>query len=118
MARRRDPRSRNGLTARRSTGLQPLRSRPFFLQEDRKFGCPDCYEVFREDLSHLFRKIHGSDIHRGARPRNACGDVVSPEGLGSLRKELQEAVEKEEYERAAVIRDRIREIEECHEGEG
>ena len=42
---------------------------------------------------------------------------MSPEGLGSLRKELREAVEEEEYERAAVIRDRIREIEECHEGE-
>jgi len=83
-----------------------------------KFGCPYCYDVFRDDLGPLFRKIHGSDIHRGARPWNACGDEVTPEDLGSLRKELREAVEKEEYERAAIIRDRIREIEGCHENEG
>jgi protein arginine kinase activator len=83
-----------------------------------KFGCPDCFTAFQDDLAPLFRKIHGSDIHRGTRPQNACGDETSPEDLEYLRKELREAVEKEEYERAAIIRDRIREIGECHEGEG
>jgi protein-arginine kinase activator protein McsA len=32
--------------------------------------------------------------------------------------ELRDAVEKEEYERAAVLRDRIRTIGECHEDRG
>jgi len=80
-------------------------------QKTGKFGCPKCYESFREYIKPLLRKIHGADRHRGSRPelsyieRDATGDE-----LEQLKKELKEAVEKEEYERAAKIRDRIREL--------
>lgn len=86
------------------------------LRRSGRYGCPDCFKAFHEDLGPLLRKIHGSEIHRGSRPGNACGNDTSPEEVGSLRTELKDAVEKEEYERAAVLRDRIREIGDIHEG--
>ena len=86
------------------------------LRRSGRYGCPDCFKAFHEDLGPLLRKIHGSEIHRGARPGNACGNDTSPEEIESLRTELKDAVEKEEYERAAVLRDRIREIGDLHEG--
>lgn len=72
-----------------------------------KFGCAACYDAFRPSVRQLLRRIHGSEIHRGSRPlaKSAAQPV---DDLQTLRKLLKEAVEKEEYERAAVLRDRIR----------
>ncbi len=76
------------------------------------------FSVFRDYLGPLLRKIHGSEIHRGVRPKTACIEVSCSDEIELLRKELLEAVEKEDYERAAVIRDRIREIGETDENRG
>ncbi|HOB10832.1 MAG TPA: UvrB/UvrC motif-containing protein [Acetomicrobium sp.] len=80
-------------------------------QKSGKFGCPTCYKTFREYIKPLLRKIHGSDRHRGDRPDVSAfrGEAVKSE-LERLQGELKEAVEREEYERAAKIRDRIREL--------
>jgi protein arginine kinase activator len=72
-----------------------------------KFGCPSCYDAFRPSVRQLLRRIHGNEIHRGSRP--SVKTATQPvDDLATLRKLLKEAVENEEYERAAVLRDRIR----------
>jgi protein arginine kinase activator len=80
-----------------------------------KWGCPECFSVFHESVGPLLRKIHGSDVHRGIRPAKACVRESCRGDVDSLRKALREAVEMEEYERAAVLRDKIRETEENNE---
>ncbi|MCF7936609.1 MAG: UvrB/UvrC motif-containing protein [Synergistales bacterium] len=76
-----------------------------------KLGCPACYDGFREILQPLLRKIHGADFHRGLAPC-ASGWMESLEQRhGVLREELQEAVDREEYEQAARLRDEIRALE-------
>jgi protein arginine kinase activator len=75
-----------------------------------KYGCPDCFAVFHDNLGPLLRKIHGSDIHRGTRPGNDPAEAPCPDEIEMLRDELRRAIEGEEYERAAVLRDRIRGI--------
>ncbi|MGC9372734.1 MAG: UvrB/UvrC motif-containing protein, partial [Thermovirgaceae bacterium] len=72
-----------------------------------KFGCAACYDSFRPSVRQLLRRIHGSEIHRGSRPL-VKSSAQPVDDLQTLRKLLREAVEKEEYERAAVLRDRIR----------
>ncbi len=89
-----------------------------YFRKAGKYGCPECFSVFRDYLGPLLRKIHGSEIHRGVRPKTACIEVSCSDEIELLRKELLEAVEKEDYERAAVIRDRIREIGETDENRG
>lgn len=73
-------------------------------------GCDQCYETFAKELAILLRRIHGSSKHIGSRPRPRR--VVSAErDLVKLRKELAEAIGKEKFERAAELRDLIRDAE-------
>jgi protein arginine kinase activator len=73
-------------------------------------GCDQCYETFAKELAILLRRIHGSSKHIGSRPRPRR--VVSAErDLVKLRKELTEAIGKEKFERAAELRDLIRDAE-------
>ncbi|MFQ5630195.1 MAG: UvrB/UvrC motif-containing protein [bacterium] len=73
-------------------------------------GCEECYTVFQDELSELLRRVHGSHKHIGSRPRPERVIGNSPD-LEALKEELLEAIEQENYERAAEYRDMIRDIE-------
>ncbi len=80
-----------------------------FSQQGR-FGCGACYEVFRPRLEVILRKIHGNSIHRGKLPNSEDNGVISVQEQERLESEYQRAIESEEFERAADLRDRLREI--------
>jgi protein arginine kinase activator len=71
-------------------------------------GCPLCYRQFEEDLGALITRAQGgASVHVGRHPAHAA-DLVDRAALRNrLAKELREAVAREEYERAAKIRDRL-----------
>lgn len=76
-----------------------------------KIGCSRCYEVFREPMKVLLKRIHGNTRHQGKVPeRYTLGHDKELE-LERLKQELQECIREENYERAAEIRDRIRQLE-------
>lgn len=76
-------------------------------------GCNHCYETFSMQLEPLIRRVQGSTRHTGKVPRIEGRErLVRERELEGLRKELAEAIEQEAYEKAALIRDRIRELEE------
>lgn len=78
-----------------------------------RLGCAHCYLTFEQEMSALLRKIHGSNEHVGMTAEEAIGPVgESEERLFQLRRELRRAVEREEYELAARLRDEISELEE------
>ena len=73
-------------------------------------GCDECYQAFGKELNTLLRRIHGSNKHIGSRPRPRR--VVTEErDLLKLRAELDLAINKEKFERAAELRDLIRDAE-------
>jgi protein arginine kinase activator len=74
-------------------------------------GCPQCYEAFRPQLEPLLRRIHGASRHVGKAPRRGAGALVKEREVERLRRELQDAVQREDFERAARLRDRIRDLE-------
>lgn len=80
-----------------------------FSQEGR-FGCGACYQAFRPKLETILRKIHGSGIHRGKSPREVDGSTVSVREQERLESEYRLAIESEEFERAADLRDILREV--------
>lgn len=82
-----------------------------------RLGCPDCYQAFREELIPLIRRLHGSTQHRGKVPARAGRNLRRQQDLERLREELRQAVAKEQFERAAALRDRIREMEQQTGGE-
>ncbi|TVQ63941.1 MAG: hypothetical protein EA378_00415 [Phycisphaerales bacterium] len=90
-------------------------------------GCPTCYEAFEVPLSPLLERTHeGGTHHVGKVPKRAleASRLRGPEAMekllgglaerqariGSLRKQMEDAVKGEQYERAAQIRDEIRRV--------
>ncbi len=77
-------------------------------------GCPNDYDVFEEALVPLLARAHGEGAthHVGKRPGEWTPEVDSRQReLMRLRQELNEAVDREEYEKAAAIRDKIKTLE-------
>ena len=65
---------------------------------------------FRKGLIPLLEKMHGSVQHVGKVPSRAGKELIKKNELMQLRNELNKAVEKEDYEKAAELRDRIYEL--------
>jgi len=79
-----------------------------------RLGCSECYNAFRKYLAPLLKRIHGSSVHMGKRPLTAEGAAPKKDkesDLSLLRQRLQKAVEAEEFEEAASLRDQIRQFE-------
>ena len=76
-----------------------------------RFGCSQCYSTFKNQMNPMLRRIHGKTFHVGKVPKRTGGQLRIKQEINRLKRELQEAVNAEEYERAAVIRDKIKELE-------
>lgn len=83
-----------------------------------RFGCSNCYDTFRERLGPLLRRIHGSAQHAGKIPARSGSVLRVQRDINVLREKLQDAVNREEFEEAARLRDLIRDLEAKIDGEG
>jgi len=81
-------------------------------QQSERLGCAHCYDAFRESLESLIHRIHGADQHVGQSTKSATPAKLSEERkVQRLEKQLSRAVENEDYEEAAKLRDKIEMIE-------
>jgi protein arginine kinase activator len=83
---------------------------------DGRLGCPADYEVFRAGLVPILQRIHRATRHAGKAPRHRpvvdpVADAARTADLLDLRQQLRRAVDAEDYERAADLRDQIRQKE-------
>ena len=81
-----------------------------------RLGCSECYQTFKDSLGLLLKRIHGSTQHLGRAPAKAKAKAAAlPVGkmpeIDILRAELQKAIEMEEFEEAARLRDKVRVLE-------
>jgi len=83
-----------------------------------RLGCSECFKAFQEQLGLLLKKIHGSNRHVGKAPGAvAAGGQATVEvqddrsNLQRLKERLQRAILAEDFERAAQLRDQIRQLE-------
>ena len=83
----------------------------FEFRNTGRLGCPFDYTHFADDLVPLLTNIHDSVKHTGKRPKRATASVDSQAQMIQLRRDMEEAVEREDYERASTLRDEIRQIE-------
>lgn len=75
-----------------------------------RFGCPNDYRVFTESIVPLLEKIQHGTRHVGGVPTRVGAELKRENELIRLRRELERAVQREEYEAAAQLRDRIRQL--------
>ncbi|MCW8139049.1 MAG: UvrB/UvrC motif-containing protein [Planctomycetota bacterium] len=76
-----------------------------------RLGCPHDYEQFKRGLVPLLEKIHGAVQHTGRIPARVGARIERQRLIAALQRDLSQAVEREEYERAAEVRDKIRALE-------
>lgn len=76
-----------------------------------RLGCPHCYETFSEGLGSLLKAMHKGTTHLGKIPARLMQTLLLERELQDLQKNLQKAVETEDYESAAQIRDQIKQLE-------
>ncbi|NLO47965.1 MAG: hypothetical protein GX111_06565 [Clostridiales bacterium] len=76
-----------------------------------KVGCFQCYDTFCDMLTPFIKKIHGNAIHQGKAPSSAGPEIKRLREIESLKRELDSAVKTEDFERAVILRDKIRELE-------
>jgi len=83
-----------------------------FTQADFKkagrLGCPDCYRTFAEALEGLLKTMHKGTRHVGKVPEALRQSRDINDRLAALEKSLSKAVLEEDFERAAQLRDEIK----------
>jgi protein arginine kinase activator len=75
-----------------------------------RLGCADCYEAFDDELSGVIKAMHHAERHTGKFPRRLTEKAKLAEELERLRAELSRAIAAEQFEEAAGLRDRIRQM--------
>ncbi|HHU92247.1 MAG TPA: hypothetical protein GXZ20_03790 [Halanaerobiaceae bacterium] len=74
-------------------------------------GCSNCYIEFENRLEPILRRIHGNIVHNGKVPKRTGGTLRIRKEIEEYKEEMQRAVDNEEFERAAELRDKIKELE-------
>jgi protein arginine kinase activator len=87
-----------------------------FTQADFKksgrLGCPECYKTFAEGLASLLKTMHKGTRHLGKTPEALRAARDNTDRLKTLQKRLTKAVESENFEEAALLRDEIKQLDE------
>lgn len=75
-----------------------------------KAGCGDCYSAFRKYLINPLRQLHHADSHKGRAPKRLWGKLDTDRKIENLTSKLNQAVLEQNFEEAAVLRDKIKEL--------
>ena len=90
-----------------SCGMTPAQ-----LKQTGRLGCAECYTHFEPHLRGLLRRLHGGTQHAGKQVIARSVDEQDRRSqVDSLRRGLLRAVDAEDFERAAQLRDEIRQLE-------
>lgn len=82
-----------------------------------KVGCADCYEKFYSKLQPSIQRIHGKASHQGKIPETrgvkvTAREKTTEEKIADLQRDMQKAIEEQNFETAAIIRDEIKKLKE------
>jgi protein arginine kinase activator len=82
-------------------------------RESGRLGCPDCYRTLGEPLRELLRRLHGATRHTGERYAVPGSGPAQESGRSNLelREQLKRAIESEDFELAAELRDQLKVME-------
>lgn len=79
--------------------------------EGGRLGCGECYKVFAGQLTPLLKRIHGNCSHHGKVPSRGAREILLRRQSAELRRELKTAVDNEQYELAAELRDKLKNLD-------
>ncbi len=76
-----------------------------------RLGCSECYEAFKKQIGPILKRIHGQDRHTGKVPLKSGKTRDDANVLQDLRQRMEKAIQFEEFEEAARLRDEIKKLE-------
>lgn len=76
-----------------------------------KVGCANCYTIFKNKIIPSIIRIHGNTTHTGKVTSSVSPAIKMKNTINQLKEELNKAVELQEFEKAANLRDRIKDME-------
>lgn len=82
-----------------------------------RLGCALCYQTFSEGLEGLLKTMHKGTRHVGKMPAGLQSARALAENLKSLQKRLSKAIEDENFEAAAQLRDELKQLSARQGGE-
>lgn len=77
---------------------------------ENKIGCENCYTEFKDEIESMLVSLTSLSKHKGKIPTSASGDLILKREENELIDKLSVAIELEEYEEAANLRDRLKEL--------
>jgi protein arginine kinase activator len=77
-----------------------------------RLGCPECYRTFAEGLNGLLKTMHKGTRHTGKAPEALRVSRENSDRLKTLQKKLNKAIESENFEEAALLRDELKKLNE------
>jgi protein arginine kinase activator len=80
-------------------------------KKEGRLGCPDCYSCFATEIRAMHKRLSGVARHKGKLPQKLLSYKELLIDRERLRSRLETAVDEEDYETAAILRDQIRAIE-------
>ena len=75
-----------------------------------KFGCDECYITFKDKLDPLIKGIHGHNHHKGKIPKHSGDHIFLKREKDNIKIDLETAIKEERFEKAAVLRDKLKGI--------
>lgn len=84
-------------------------------RKNGKLGCGECYKAFENELIPILTDIHKNSQHVGSKPSVVRGPktavMKAKAQIDALSSELETAIKNEDYEQAAVVRDKIKALQ-------
>lgn len=84
-------------------------------KKDGKLGCPECARAFRGEIYTILENIAGTHQHSGRYPAKLKEFKRLLIDKEQIKQKMQEAIQNEDYESAAVLRDKIHDLEKTSE---
>lgn len=99
----------SALSGEREVGVCPTCNMPYdeFLKHG-KLGCGDCYTTFNAKIRRPLKQIHGTFEHIGKVPKRGGDTLMIGKKISSLEAEMNVAVQRQDFEAAAKLRDEIK----------
>lgn len=82
------------------------------LKKTGRLGCSQCYQFFRTEIKHNLTGMHKGTSHTGRVPEGMLEAFEKRQRLEQFQLEMDEAIASEDYEKAASLRDKIKNLNE------
>lgn len=83
-----------------------------------KFGCPNCYQTFRDDILDIVRRVQGGQLtHQGKVPKSSHEKLAIKRQIDEKTTYLSHLIDVQNFEEAAVVRDEINALKAKSEGD-